>query len=150
MPLATPVLDTILRGFPVDVESLNPASGTLTEIGRQRYLQRMPDTRRAVDRRLCTHRDVCDDLHDAGGHAHALAPVPAAGAQGCRELHRTRAQRMLRQHDLLVEIERSTGGTSTWDRDFDDEFSDDLEPDRPHAVSTNGSQFFFSTTNATP
>ncbi|KAH9045062.1 hypothetical protein EDB84DRAFT_1558799 [Lactarius hengduanensis] len=40
------------------------------------------------------------------------------------------------------------GGTSIWDRDFEDEFADDLKHDRPHAVSmanarpnTNGPQF---------
>ena len=87
--------------------------------------------------------------------------------------HRVIPKFMIQTGDPLGD---GTGGTSIWDRDFEDEFSDDLKHDRyalpplsvpsasilllffrrPYAVSmanagpnTNGSQFFI-TTNATP
>ena len=89
--------------------------------------------------------------------------------------HRVIPKFMIQTGDPLGD---GTGGTSIWDRDFEDEFSDDLRHDRyaspacfispafesltllffcrPYAVSmanagpnTNGSQFFV-TTNATP
>ncbi|KAI0253066.1 cyclophilin-like domain-containing protein, partial [Lactifluus subvellereus] len=52
-------------------------------------------------------------------------------------------------------LSNGTAGTSIWDHEFEDEFSDELKHDRPYTVSianaspnTSGSQFFI-TTNVT-
>ncbi|KAH8999757.1 hypothetical protein EDB92DRAFT_743763 [Lactarius akahatsu] len=87
------------------------------------------ETRRAVDRCLRTRHAVAT-IHTTLGE-HALAPVPAAGAQGCREHHRTRAagyyDNMIIHHVIpkfMIQtgdpLGDSTGGMSIWDRDLEE------------------------------
>ncbi|KAH9065510.1 hypothetical protein EDB87DRAFT_1679972 [Lactarius vividus] len=102
-------------------------------------------TRRAVTRRRPRHQ-APKAVENFIGHARS-------GYYDNVIFHRVIPKFMIQTGDPLGD---GTGGTSIWDRDFEDEFSDDLKHDRPYAVSmanagpnTNGSQFFI-TTNATP